>query len=133
MRSRYSIQAALSSTSSEEKDLGNKKYEVVSDSLSEGGTWKTRLAPASVDVNLSLRDVAEVKLLVVSTLAVDPNATPGTVTLKLNATVNDPFDIVPLPTAKQGHFLLTTESLTSIFLSNPGAVEMEVTLTVAGD
>ena len=133
VRVRYKLETAVSSTTAEEKDLGNRRYEVVSDGLNEGGSWKTRLLAGATDVNLSLRDVSSARLLVVSTNTVDPNELPGTIQIKRNSTGGEVIEIVPLPSSKQGHFMITTQGLTAIYASNPGTVNMEIVLAVAGD
>jgi hypothetical protein len=133
VRVRYRLDASVSSSTAEDRDLGNKRYEVVSDGLGEGGTWKTRLAAATVDLEVVLPDVADAKLLVVATNALDPNQTAGTVSLKRNSNTAEEIDIVPLSGTRTGHLLLTTTGITSIYLSNPGTVVMEVILVVAGD
>jgi len=133
VRVRYRLDASVSSSTAEDRDLGNKRYEVVSDGLGEGGTWKTRLVAATVDLEVVLPDVADAKLLVVATNALDPNQTAGTVSLKRNSNTAEEIDIVPLSGTRTGHLLLTTTGITSIYLSNPGTVVMEVILVVAGD
>lgn len=133
VRVRLRIDSAISSSQIEEKDLGNKHYEVVTDSQNEGGTWKTKIAALALDVEVSLRQVAQARLLVISTNTVDPNAAPVPIQLKRNTILNEIIEITPLATTKQGLFALTTTGLTAIFVSNPGSVDMEITLAVAGD
>lgn len=133
VRVRVGTAVSISSTSAEERDLGNKNYEVLSDSLGEGGTWKTKILAATSDVEVSLRDVADASLLAISTNAVNSNQTAGSITLKRNTVGNEEIEIVPLAGTARGLFLITTTGLTAIFVSNAGTVDMEITLTVAGD
>jgi hypothetical protein len=133
VRVRLRIDAAISSTSVEEKDLGNKHYEIVADSQNEGGTWKTRVPAGAVDLNVTLRDVTTGRLLVAATNTVDPNASPGSITLKRNNIAAEAIEIAPMSGTKQGLLALTTNGLTAVFVSNPGTVDMEITFSVAGD
>lgn len=133
VRVRYKVETAISSSTSEERDLGNKKWEVVSDGLGEGGTWKTLVVATTVDLEVTLRDVSDAKLFCISTNAKDPNQSPVSIELKRNSVAGEVIEIVPLSGAAQGHMLLTTTGLTAIFLSNPGAVDMEVVIAVSGD
>ena len=133
VRVRYKFEVAVSSTSAEERDLGNKKHEIVSDGLGEGGTWKTKVPGATTDLEVTLRDVSDAKLLAISTNSVDQNQDPVALDLKLNAIGADPITIQPLSGTKKGNLLLTTTGLTALYLTNSGSVDMEVIITVAGD
>jgi len=133
VRARYRVEASVSSTTAEEKDLGNLKMEQVSDGSAEGGTRKNVIAAGAVDVNVTPSQVALATLLVVRTSAVSPNDTPGTIQLKKNSTGGEAWSIIPMPGAKEGHFVTTTGSVSAIFVSNPGTVAMEVTVMAAGD
>jgi hypothetical protein len=133
VRSRYKIEASVSSTSAEDKDLGNVAYEVYTDDLSDGGSWKFKLAAAAPDTQIGLGDISSAKMLIIRTNAKDPNATPGVINLRLNLIGNPVIPIAPIGQAKEGHFVLSTSGITAIFLANPGSIDMEVTVTVAGD
>lgn len=133
VRVRFKCEAAVSSTSAEERDLGNKKYEVVSDGLGEGGTWKTLLVAGAVDVEVTLRNVAAARMLMVATNVRDQNQSPSVVNLKRQSNLGEVIAIEPMSGTRTGHMLLTTSGLTAVYLSNPGTVDMEVTLVVAGD
>ncbi len=133
IRVRYKLTVTISSSNSEEKDLGNNTYEVVNDEQNEGGTWKTTVAAAASDVQVQLGNVAAGQFLVVRTIAKDPTLTPGAVSLKLNGTGSDPIVVDPMGASKEGLFVLTTTNLTSLHVSNPGSVVMEVIVSAAGD
>ena len=133
VRIRYKIEATVSSTEAEEKDLGNSKYEVVTDDLGEGGTRKTFLPAGATDVSLDMGNVADAKLVILRTNARDPTEAPSQIDVKRNTVGNEIISIVPLGTEPEGHFLLSTSGLTGLFASNPGTVDMEVILTVIGD
>jgi hypothetical protein len=123
----------VSSSTCEDKDLGDLKCEIVSDALGEGGTWKTLLAVGSTNVPLQLNGVSSTKLLMIKTNAKDPNATPGIVTIRRNVVGGEEIPITPLSGSKSGHLLISTSSLTGLFASNAGTVDMELTVVTAGD
>ena len=133
VRIRYSIEASVSSTTAEAKDLGNVAYSVVDDSFGEGGTWKTKVASGATDVQVYLNNIAAVGVLIVKTNAVSDIETPVTVTLKLNSALGEAIDVVPLVTSKEGHFLLSANNVSALYASNAGSVDMEVTVVAAGD
>lgn len=133
VRVRAKVDTAISSTTAEEKDLGNKKYEVISDGLGEGGTWKTRINAGTTDLEVTLRDVTTASLLAISTNAVDPNQTPSSIGVKKNSAGGEETLIAPLSGTSQGLFLVTTTGLTALYVSNSGSVDMELIITVAGD
>lgn len=132
VRARYSVAAAMSSTSAEDRDLGNVKYEVVTDMPDKGGTWKTTLVGSATDVQLYMDNITTVKLIIIKTYPTDPNQVPGDILIRKNSISGEQILIRPLPSGKEGHFLLSTDSVTSIYASNAGTVSMDLTLTVAG-
>jgi hypothetical protein len=133
VRTRYKVEVSISSTASEEKDLGNVRWEIVTDKQGEGGGWKTLLAAGAVDIQLPLDSIATVRLLVIRTNAKDPNQNPADILIRRNLVGAEQILIKPLTDSKEGHFLISTDGLTALFASNPGTVAMELTLLVAGD
>lgn len=133
IRARIKVETAISSSTAEERDLGYRKIEVVTDGLGEGGTWKTKLPASTTNLEVSLRDVEEGALVVISSNSVSPNDTPATVTIKRNSTAGEDIDLVPLSGTKSAHFLLTTAGLTAIYATNESTVDMELTITICGD
>lgn len=134
VRVRYAVAAAISSTTAEERDLGNTKWEIVNDTKTKGGTWKSTLLAGAVQVQLQLDNVSTIQLLVIRTNAKDPNQIPNGITIQRNNTSAEPILIQPLAavTCAEGTLVLSTDSLTSIYASNPGTVDMEITVIVAG-
>jgi hypothetical protein len=133
VRVRYKIQASVSSNSNEDRDLGNVAFEVLTDGLEDGGTWKTKLPAATTDTQVPLDSIASASVLIVRTNSKDPNDQPVAITLKLNSAASTAITIDPMPNSLEGHMLLSTSGITAIYLANPGAVDMEVTITAAGD
>jgi hypothetical protein len=132
VRVRYSLAASVSSTTAEERDLGNVRWEIVTDQEAKGGTWKTLLPAVSVDVQLQIDNISTIQLLIIRTNAKDPNQAPNAITIKRNSTLAEAIIIKPLGDALEGHFIISTDSLTSIYASNAGPTDMEVTIVAAG-
>lgn len=132
VRVRYSLSGAVSSTTAEERDLGNVKWEIVTDSETKGGTWKTLLPALSVDVQLQIDNISTIQLLIIRTNSKDPNQTPNGITIKRNTNVAESILIQPLGDALEGHLMISTDSLTAVYASNPGPADMELTIIAAG-
>lgn len=133
VRTRYKVTSAISSTCAEDKDLGNVSYEVVNDAQGEGGTWKVKLAAGAVDERLYIPNVTTATFLIVRITPNDQNDTPGVVNIRLNSVTGDEIAIEALSGSKEGIFVLSTSSITSLYASVPGSVDMDVTITAAGD
>ena len=133
IRIRYSLKIAISSTTAEEKDLANASFEVVTDDFGEGGVRKFTLAASTSDVAIDIGNVSTARFLAIRTNAKDPTLTPGSITIKRNGTGNEAIEILPIGTTKEGHLLMSTDNLTSLFATNPSTVDMEVTVFTSGD
>ena len=132
IRLRYQSSIVVSSTTAEEKDLGNQKYKVVNDDMNEGGSWKTVLAAGATDVQLNLGNVSAARFLCIRTSAKDPTLTPGNVLIRLGDIAAEQITIKPMG-GKEGLFKLTCNDVDSVFASNPGSVVMDVIVSAAGD
>lgn len=134
VRVRYSMKVQISSDpTTESKDLGNIAYEIVSDDLGDGGARKFTVAAGAADYQLDLGNVANAKFLMVKTNARNDLESPVPVTLKSALVGGWSIIVAPLSGAKQGHFLMSVAGLAALYADNPGAVDMELTLAVAGD
>lgn len=133
VRVRYKLEVAVSSTTAEDKDLGNHSYIVINDSAAEGGSRKVTLAAGASDVEISMTEIGTARFILIKTNALGANDTPGTIEIKKNTVSNEVIEIVPMTGATQGHMMLSTDSVTALFASNPGSVAMEITVVIAGD
>jgi hypothetical protein len=133
VRIRYRIEASVSSTSAEEKDLGNVVYEVVNDESGDGGVRKTLLAGGATDVSIKLNQVTTAKFVLIRTNAKDPTDTLGPIDIKKNAIGGEVTTIEPLPGATEAHMLLVTSGITDLFATNSGSIDTEVTVMAVGD
>lgn len=133
IRLRQSSTIAVSSGTQETKDLGNIYWEVLTDGLNEGGTWKTQVPAGATDVEIRMDNIASVAFLALRTTAKDPTQAPIALDFKKENVGGEVFTVEPLPNTKEGHFLLTTSSITALYVTNSGVVDMEVIVVAAGD
>lgn len=133
VRVRYQIKTQLSSDpTNETHDLGNLNREVVDDQQGEAGVRSTVLASGAADEAIDMCGIADSKFLHVITRPVDPLDTPAEVRLKINGG-SEEIGILPIGTSKEGHFLISSAGITALTASNPGAVDMKLTVAAAGD
>jgi len=134
VRTRYRVVAGISSDpTNEEKDLGSRDSEVLSDGLGEGGTWKTVLPGATGDTLIQLTQVASAKFIVIRTMSNDPVQPPGSITVKKGSPAGEAWTITPLPRSKEGHMLISTDGIAALYVANPGTVPMSVIVSMSGD
>jgi len=133
VRLRYSINAAISSSSREERDLGNGMFEVMADSEGEGASRKVTLPGSSVDVPISLCGIASSTFVLIQVEPKDPNELPVEVQFRLDAPTADPIRVLPVGAGKKGYFLVTSPGITELYASNMGTIDVSLTLYLAGD
>ena len=127
------IAMSVSSTSAAEKDLGNLSTSLSSNAMGEGGTRKFLLAAGSTDVELELTNISDIRLLFIKVSPKNDNDPAQGITIKRNDVAGESIPIVPFDDKKIGYFLLTTDSLTSLYATNAGSVDVELTIGSAGD
>lgn len=132
VRLRYHIEASVSSSTADTKDLGNVCLDVLSDSPNEGGIWKTRVA-ALATVTLPLDSISEAVFLMLRIVSADPTLTLTPVEVTLNGTAT--LTLAPVGTSKESNFLVSSAGLTSLQIANtdPSAVAIDVVIGTAGD
>jgi hypothetical protein len=136
---KVALEVALSSTSNEERDRANIIQELVRSDAQEGGNWHRIVLALASDLQLELPGLTDVKALLILTSLHVPSPAPSPAQLavplefKLNDVGNTPIKVTPLD-GNVGTLLLSTDSLTSLFVSNADAlVGMEVTWLAIGD
>lgn len=132
IRLRYHIEASVSSSTADCKDLGNVCLDVMSDSPSEGGIWKTRVTAGST-VTLPLDSITSAVFLMLRIVAADPTETLTPVEITLNGTAT--LVLAPVGTSKEANFLMSAESLSSLQVANTDAeaVDIDIIIGTAGD
>jgi len=133
VRIRYRIEASVSSTSAEEKDLGNIACEVVDDDSGEGGVRKTLLAAGATDVSVMLNEISDARFVLIRTNAKDPTETLGAIDIKKNAIGGEVTTIDPLPGATEAHLVMVSSGITDLFATNSGTVDTYITVMAVGD
>jgi len=133
VRIRYKIDISVSSTSAEEKDLGNVAYEVLHDASGEGGSRKMLLEGGAVDELIGLNQITTTRFVLIRTSSKDPTLALGLIEIKLNSPTGEVIEVAPLPGASEAHLLLVSSGLTEIYASNPGTSDVDVIVVAVGD
>ena len=133
VRVRYGLSGAISSSTAENKDLGNGVFEVIDDTQGEGGSRKITLPASATDVSIGMCDIADAKFFMLRATPKDPNDDCHEVKIRFNLITADEISIKPLGTGKEAYILLTTTGVTALFATNTGATDMSLTLFIAGD
>jgi hypothetical protein len=135
MRFRYKLFLGVSGSSAEEQDFGKPTVEQFSDSFNEGGSWRVKLSAGAVNQQIFLLNIATAKFLAIRTTPTDINQDPISIRIRRNTTVAEEIEIAPFPgtTNKEGLFVLTTNGLTALYASNPGAIDVDLWLYAGGD
>ena len=90
-----------------------------------GGTWRQRFDAGATDVEVPLAGLVTGHLIAIKT--------DQEISVKKNAAVGEPWMITPLGTgATDGIFMITTDGVTSLFITNAGGLDAEVTFSIAG-
>jgi hypothetical protein len=126
VRVAFEVLVHISENTQELKELGKTApWKGTSDLLDDGGTWRQRILAGAVNVAVDLNGLANGRLL-----AIKSNQT---ITFKKNVIGGEPWTIRPIGTgALDGVFLATTDGITSLFFSNPGSLDAEVTISLGG-
>lgn len=134
VRVRYKITTFVSSTTAEEKDLGNQTWETVTDTQGEGGSWKTTLLPGDTNIQLRLGNLAIARLLIIRITSKDPTLLPNAIDFRKQSTGGEVITCLPIGDSKEGHLVLSTDSITALYATNGGGgVAMEITVIAVGD
>lgn len=124
---------SISSTTADEKDLGNIHKFFTSNAMGEGGSRKILVPGGTTDASIGLCDIATARFLMIITNPKNENDPSQEISIKRNSVGAEAILIKPFDDIKIGFFALTTDSLTDLFVTNPGSVDVELTIAVAGD
>lgn len=122
MRLRLRVQAFVSTSTAEENDVAGVDRGLVSDDFQEGGAVRVRVAGGATNLAVALPAVANAGFVLIRTEAVDDTLAPVPLTVRLNDPTADPITIEPIGTDRRGFFLVTTDGVTAIYLSNADPV-----------
>lgn len=126
IRVKFEVLLQLSETTQEGKELGKTSpWQGTNDQLENGGTWRQRIDAGATDIEVDLNGLANARLLAIKT--------DQEITVKKESAAGEPWVIRPLGTgALDGIFLITTDAVTKLYLTNAGSLDAEVTFSVAG-
>lgn len=126
IRVKFDVSLSLSENTLENKELGvTPPWSGTNDQQDDGGTWRQKLIAGATDVLVSLNGLAHGRLIAVKTTQ--------TITIKKNSSGGEAWTIKALGVgATDGIFVITSDSITSLYVTNAGALDAEVTFSVAG-
>jgi len=126
IRANFNIDLSLSETTLEQKELGmTPPWVGTNDQLDDGGTFRRKITAGSTDVAVPLLGLSNGRLLAIKTTQ--------QISFKKNSTAGEPWIVRPLGVgALDGIFLTTTDAITSIYITNSGTLDAEVTIAVGG-
>jgi hypothetical protein len=126
IRVKFEVLLQLSETAQEGKELGKTApWQGTSDLMDDGGTWRQKIAAGAADVEIDLNGLVNGRLI-----AMKCNKE---IIFKKDSAAGEAWTLRPLGTgALDGVFLLTTNAVTKLYVSNAGSLDAEVTFSVAG-
>ena len=126
IRVKFEVDLQLSESPQGMKELGKTPpWSGTNDQQDNGGTWRQRIDAGATDVLVDLNGLANGRLI-----AIKSNQE---ISVKKNADTGEAWTIKPLGTgALDGVFMITTDGVTSLYVSNAGSIDAEVTFSVAG-
>jgi len=128
MAVRVSFQVELSISESTESlsELGKTcPCKGKTDVLDNGGTWRQRILAGATDVEIDMNGLSNGRLI-----AIKSNQE---ISIKKNSNAGEAGTIRPLGVgATEGVFVVTTDGITSIFVTNAGGLDAEVTFSFGG-
>lgn len=131
VRGRVSITIAVSSSSAEEKDLGNGAYQVVTDTPNDGGSWKVKVPASTTNMQIPFAGIAEVAFVAFRTTSYDPTVPPIDLGFRKNSTSGELQTVSPINN-QEGWYLISTDTIEAMYVTNSGATDMQVTIFAWG-
>lgn len=126
IRTAFEVLLHLSESSLGGKELGQTApWSGTTDVLEGGGSWRQVIPASTTDLEVDLNGVAAGRLV-----AIKSNRE---ITVKKNDSANEAWTVKPLGAgALEGIFVVTTDAVTSLYVSNAGTLDADVTFLVAG-
>jgi hypothetical protein len=122
----WNIELSVSETTLENKELGQTSpWQGNNSQLDDGGSFRRKIPAGSTDILVPMVGLSNGRLLGIKT--------SQTIIIKKNSSGGEPWTIRPLGVgALDGIFLVTTDGITSIYVSNAGSLDANVTFVVGG-
>lgn len=133
VRLTFKAEFSVSSTIADERDLGNGEYQVRTDSMNEGGAWKTTVPDLSTDLEIRLDNISNVRFLFLRLTTREETDPAPAVAIKFNSTMTTAIPLASPDDRKVGMMMLTTDGLSSLYVTNTSGYAVELTVSVAGD
>lgn len=126
LRTKFNLDFSVSEDSTGGQELGKSDpWFGTNDQMDNGGTFRRKVAAGQSNVQIDVMGLLNVRFLTIKS--------DQTITVKKNSTSGEPWSIRSLGVgATDAIWITTTDGITSLYLSNPGSVDAEVTLTIAG-
>ena len=126
IRVKFELDLQISENSTGQKELGKTApWSGTNDQQDNGGTWRQRLDAGATDVLVDLNGLVTGHLIAIKS--------DQEITVKKNSAVGEAWTISPLGTgATEGIFVITPDGVTSLYVSNAGSLDAEVTFSIAG-
>lgn len=126
IRIKFNIDYSISESTSGAKELGlSSPWTGFNDILDDGGTFRRRLTAGATNVAIDLMGLTAVRFLTIKS--------NKTITWKKNSSSGEPTTLRALGTnATDAILFMTTDGITSLYLSNPGTDDAEVTISLSG-
>ncbi len=126
IRIKFDLDLSLSENTSGAEELGKSPpWSGVNDTMDDGGTFRRRFAGGVTDQLVDINGLTTCKFLAIK------SSQP--ITFKKNSSGGESTSITPLGFgATDGILIMTTDSITSLYVSNPGSLAAEVTFYICG-
>lgn len=120
------VDLSVSETSLENKELGQTSpWQGTNSQLDDGGSFRRKITAGSTDVAVPMLGLTNGRLLGIKT--------SQTISIKKNSSGGEPWTIRPLGVgAQDGMFLVTTDGITTVYVTNAGSLDADVTFIVGG-
>lgn len=127
IRVTFEVLLQLSENTTEGKELGKTApWRGKNDQQDNGGTFLQRIPAGSTDVSIDLNGLSNGTILGIKS--------SQEISVKKNSALGEAWTIKPLGTgALDGVFIVTTDGVTSLFVTNAGSLDADVTFAFAGD
>lgn len=125
-RIKFTFDFSISEDQTAGRELGQSPpWQGVTDAIADGGTFRRKILAHATDVLVGINGLSGLNWLAIKS--------DQTITFKKNSTMGEPTTLEALGVgAMDAILIMTTAGITSLYVSNPGATDAEVTFSMAG-
>lgn len=125
IRVNFEAKLEISETTGEGKELGKADWNGKNDEQQNGGSFLQTIVAGSTDVLVDLNGLSDGALVGIKT--------DQEISIKKNSAAGEAWTVKPLGVgALSGIFIVTTTGVSSLYVSNSGSLDAEVTFVFAG-